>query len=208
MVRVKPSILPPTMMMAPTSAAARPNPASSAVTRENRASQTSVTTRRGGPDIHRGQFVAIFDPQVFNGLARERGDYRSDQNGLRDHHGLRREQQTPVSERARTRQGQKNRQPHHHRRQAHHGIEHDDGHLAARKTDETPSTRRSARRSAPQTASALRLTISDSRTMANSPGSPVSTNCRAETSPVISISKLFACRSRGSTPLIFCAFIP
>ena len=38
---------------------------------------------------------------------------------------------------------------------------------------------------------ALRLTSSDSRTMANSPGSPVSTNCSADTSPVISISEVF-----------------
>ena len=49
MVRVKPSILPPTMMMAPTSAAARPNPASNAVTRLKRASQISVAMRRSGP---------------------------------------------------------------------------------------------------------------------------------------------------------------
>src|SRR6185312_1532235 len=48
-VRVNPSILPPTMIIAPTSAAARPNPASNAVTRENRASQISVATRRAGP---------------------------------------------------------------------------------------------------------------------------------------------------------------
>src|SRR5206468_2689976 len=45
MVRVKPSILPPTMITAPTSAAARPNPARSAVTRLKRASQINVATR-------------------------------------------------------------------------------------------------------------------------------------------------------------------
>src|SRR6476620_1629622 len=49
MVRVKPSILPPTMMMAPTSAAARPKPASSATTRLKRPSQINVTTRASGP---------------------------------------------------------------------------------------------------------------------------------------------------------------
>src|SRR5260221_2933349 len=49
MVRVKPSILPPTMMTAPTSAAARPKPASSVVTRLKRASQTSVATRPTAP---------------------------------------------------------------------------------------------------------------------------------------------------------------
>src|SRR6516165_7531706 len=49
MVRVKPSMLPPTMSTAPTSAAARPKPASSAVTRLKRASKISVATRPAGP---------------------------------------------------------------------------------------------------------------------------------------------------------------
>src|SRR5215207_1058932 len=49
MVRVKPSILPPTIITAPTSAAARPKPASSAVTRLKRASHNSAATRRTGP---------------------------------------------------------------------------------------------------------------------------------------------------------------
>jgi hypothetical protein len=53
-VRVKPSILPPTMMMAPTSAAARPKPAKSAVTRLKRASQISAVTRPTGP-----RFIAV-----------------------------------------------------------------------------------------------------------------------------------------------------
>src|SRR6185312_3558046 len=50
MVRVKPSILPPTMMMAPTSAAARPKPASTTVTRLKRPSHNSVPTLFTGPD--------------------------------------------------------------------------------------------------------------------------------------------------------------
>src|SRR6516164_2102240 len=49
MVRVKPSMLPPTMMTAPTSAAARPKPASSAVTRLKRPSQINVAMRPSGP---------------------------------------------------------------------------------------------------------------------------------------------------------------
>src|SRR5262249_52828432 len=48
-VRVKPSMLPPTMSTAPTSAAARPKPASSAVTRLKRPSQINVVMRRSGP---------------------------------------------------------------------------------------------------------------------------------------------------------------
>ena len=42
MTRVTPSMLPPTMITAPTSAAARPNPASTIVTSEKRRSQSSV----------------------------------------------------------------------------------------------------------------------------------------------------------------------
>src|SRR5262244_525983 len=49
MTRVKPSMLPPTMSTAPTSAAARPKPASSAVTRLKRPSQIKVAIRVSGP---------------------------------------------------------------------------------------------------------------------------------------------------------------
>src|SRR5262245_14373123 len=49
MTRVKPSMLPPTMSTAPTSAAARPKPASSAVTRLKRPSQIRVAMRLNGP---------------------------------------------------------------------------------------------------------------------------------------------------------------
>ena len=102
MVRVKPSMLPPTMMMAPTSAAARPKPASSAVTRLKRASQISVATRRERADVHRGQLVAILHPQILDGLARQRGDDRRHQDGLRDHHRRGREQQAQASRAARS----------------------------------------------------------------------------------------------------------
>ena len=43
MTRVTPSMFPPTMITAPTSAAARPKPASTIVTSEKRRSQSSVT---------------------------------------------------------------------------------------------------------------------------------------------------------------------
>src|SRR5262249_45294251 len=49
MVRVKPSMLPPTMSTAPTSAAARPKPASKAATRLKRASKISAAPRPAGP---------------------------------------------------------------------------------------------------------------------------------------------------------------
>src|SRR5262249_16493894 len=49
MVRVKPSILPPTIISVPTSAAARPKPASRVVTRLKRASHSNAATRPAGP---------------------------------------------------------------------------------------------------------------------------------------------------------------
>src|SRR5207248_1537818 len=33
-------------------------------------------------EIHRGEFVAVFDPEILDGLARQRGDDRRDQYGL------------------------------------------------------------------------------------------------------------------------------
>ena len=166
MVRVKPSILPPTMMTAPTSAAARPKPASSAVTRLKRASQISVAMRAERADVHGGKLVAIFDPQVLDGLARQRRDDRRDQHGLRDDHRLRREQEAPRPERPRARQQQIDRKPDDHRRQSHQRIENDDDGLAAGKAGERDERRRTARRSAPRATTADRLTISDSRTIA------------------------------------------
>src|ERR1700751_2738586 len=75
-VRVKPSILPPTIMMAPTSAAARPNPASSATTRGKARVPDQGRDARERPDIHRRQLVAIFRPQVLDRPASERGGDR------------------------------------------------------------------------------------------------------------------------------------
>jgi hypothetical protein len=49
MTRVKPSMLPPTTITAPTSAAARPKPASSTVSSSSRPSQSSVGTARQAP---------------------------------------------------------------------------------------------------------------------------------------------------------------
>ncbi len=93
MVRVKPSILPPTIITAPTSAAARPKPASSAVDQ----AEARVPEQRGDaaerPDVHGGELVAIFGPQVLDRLPRQRRDDRRHQDGLRDDHRLRREQE-------------------------------------------------------------------------------------------------------------------
>ena len=169
MVRVKPSILPPTIKMAPTSAAARPKPASRAVTRLKRASQIRVAMRAQRADIHGRQLVAIFRPQVLDGLPGQRGDDRRDQHGLRDDHGLRREQQAESAERARARQQQIDRQADDDRRQAHQGVDKDDGDLAAGKAGEREQ---GADRHADQRGEQHRAEADDQRqpTIATAPG--------------------------------------
>ena len=80
------------------------------------------------------------------------------------------------------RDSKKDRQPHDHRRQAHQRIEDHDHRLAAGEARERkPGAERQPDEAASTTAD--RLTISDSRTIANSAGSPASTSCRAERSP-------------------------
>ena len=85
-VRVKPSMLPPTIITVPTSAAARPKPASNVVTSEKRASQINVVDAPRRRDAQRGQLLAVLDPQVLDGLPRQRRDDRHHQQRLRDDH--------------------------------------------------------------------------------------------------------------------------
>src|SRR5207244_11469176 len=84
-----------------------------------------------GPEIHRGEFVAVFDPEILDGLSGQRGDDRRDQHGLRDDHGARREQQAERAQRPGARQRQIDRETDDDRRQAHQGAEQDDDALAA-----------------------------------------------------------------------------
>ena len=83
--------------------------------------------------MHRAELVAVFEPQILDGLARQRGDDRGNQDGLGKHHGLRGKQKTPRAERTGPRQREIDRKSHDHRRQAHQRIEHYDDGLAAAK---------------------------------------------------------------------------
>ena len=112
-------MLPPTIITAPTSAAARPKPASRVVISEKRASHSKVATRRAAADIHGRQLVPVFGPQVLDDLTRQRGDDRRDQDRLGDDHRLRREQNTKLAQRTRARQQQEDHEPDHDRRQPH-----------------------------------------------------------------------------------------
>src|SRR6516225_7098615 len=127
-------MLAPTMMMDPTSATARPNPASNAVTSENRASQSSVLIRRSGPtsiaarssrySTHKSSMVwrlsaamigvtsTVCAIIIASGVNRSPNDPRG-----------------PERERAR-----KNGYSHDYWRQAHQGVEHDNNSLAAVKS--------------------------------------------------------------------------
>ena len=71
--RVTPSMLPPTIITAPTSDAARPNPASAIVTSENRKSQSSVGAAPSVDLAERAQLLAILRPRVLDDLSGERG---------------------------------------------------------------------------------------------------------------------------------------
>ena len=82
-------MLPPTMMTAPTSALARPKPASSAVSRLKRPSHSSVGMARQARGAERAQMVLVFGPEILHDLPRQRDDDRRDQHGLRDDHGRR-----------------------------------------------------------------------------------------------------------------------
>ena len=121
--RVKPSMLPPTTITAPTSALARPKPASSTVSRAKRPSQSRVGTARHGPGAEGAELLGVLLPQRLQHLPRQRGEDRRDQHRLRDHHRGRREQQTEPPERPGARQQQVDQQPRHHRRQAHQRVQ-------------------------------------------------------------------------------------
>ena len=87
--RVTPSMLPPTIITAPTSEAARPKPASTTVRSEKRVSHSSVGTARSARDAERGELLAVLAPGVLDDLARERGDDGDHEQRLRDHDGRR-----------------------------------------------------------------------------------------------------------------------
>ena len=164
--RVTPSMLPPTIITAPTSALARPRPGQHRG--QQRKADVPQHRERAAQAVHaeRAQLLLVLAPGVLDRLARERRDDRQHEHRLRDDHRLRREQQPQLPERPGARQQQVDEEAHHHRRQPHQRIEHHDHRLprreaahgdrrAERQPDErrpapppTGSPRGSARRSA------------------------------------------------------------
>ena len=111
MVRVNPSIFPPTIINDPTSAAARQKPASNIVTRLKRASHKKSKHAPEWTDTHRRQLVTVFHPEILDGLPRKRCDNRQDEEGLRNNHCSRRKEDTKETQWSRTRQQQKDSKP-------------------------------------------------------------------------------------------------
>jgi hypothetical protein len=93
MVRVCPAMLPPTISTAPTSALARPKPASTPVSRTD----APIPQQRGHRAQPAGaqalQLFAVFGPQILDHRPGQRHDDGQDQHGLRDDHRRGREQQ-------------------------------------------------------------------------------------------------------------------
>ncbi len=129
--RVTPSMLPPTIITAPTSAIARPNPASSTVASEKRVSHSSVSAAREVLGAKRCQLLAVLAPGIGDDLPRQRRDDRRDQDRLGDDHRRRREQDAERAERPGARQQQIDDQPDDDRRQSHHRVQDDRQRLPA-----------------------------------------------------------------------------
>ena len=101
----------------------RPNPASRAVSRSARTMRRICGTACSPVA---DQLVAITRPGPFAGTMNQRGDDRSSQDGLRDHHRRRGVEQLKEAERSRSRQCKVQNQSDHHRRQAEKRVGQDD----------------------------------------------------------------------------------
>ncbi|MGY3074935.1 hypothetical protein ACVWZZ_001306 [Bradyrhizobium sp. LM6.10] len=122
-------MLPPTMMMAPTSAIARPKAARKAVSSEvrpQREQQADAAQHRQPVDSRQ---VAILRPQQARRPVHQCDDDRCCEQRLRDHHRRRREQQAGRPERAGARQQKIEREPDHDRRKTKQRIGQDDDDL-------------------------------------------------------------------------------
>ena len=143
--RVTPSMLPPTMMTAPTSDAARPKPASTTVSSDHRVSHSSVSVDCSHDESRLrscSRYSIHASSTIWRVSAATIGD---DQHRLRDDHRLRREQQTHRTERSGARQQQVDEQPHHDGRQAHRGVQrHDQRAAAGKATDRNGGAERQA----------------------------------------------------------------
>ena len=116
-VRVKPRMLPPTSITAPTSEMVRPKPARTAVkssgANDHKDLRNGLHSCRSVAD----QFVAIARPGSLAGAMHQRGDDRNGEQGLSDDHGGRREQQVEKAQRPRTREREIQTEPDNDRRQ-------------------------------------------------------------------------------------------
>ena len=189
MTRVWPAMLPPTMMTAPTSALARPKPASSAVSRLKRPSHSSVGMARQAeePSERRWSSYSAHRSSTTWRVSETTIGVTSTACAI-DHRG-RREEQAERAERAGARQEQIDGEPRHHRRQPHQGVEEHDHRGAAGKAQKA-SAAPSGRPTRLAISTALSVTFSDRSTIPARAGSRPSTRCRAVEKGLLS----FICR--------------
>ena len=134
-------------MTAPTSAMALPNPASTTVTRLNRASHNSVMAVAPLPRAERAQLFIVAAVKVLDDLARQGCDDGCDEHRLGDDHGLGGVEKTPVAQGPCPRQQKIDGKAGNHGWQAHEGVHHSDEGAAPR---EPRDGRRRADRQADQ----------------------------------------------------------
>ena len=179
MTRVTPSMLPPTIMTAPTSDAARPKPASTIVTSEKRRSQSSVGAAPSFVSPSERSCSRYSCHASATTCRDSAASGRRDEDRLRDHHRRRREQNAPRAERTCTRQHQVDERA---RRRPTAGPSSRSGSRSARVGRETRSRRsrhRAAGRSRSRSRPAARLIRRLSRTMPTSFGSAATTSPKA-----------------------------
>ena len=197
--RVTPSMLPPTIITAPTSEAARPKPASTTVRREKRVSHRSVGTARSARDAERGAAAPVLVPRVLDELAGQRGDDRQHEHRLRHDDRRRREEDAQRAERPGAREQQVDDQAHHHVGSPSSAFRTT---MSARRPGKRP-TAMSAPRGSPTTApatAAASASSSDSRTIPASSGSapPMSPRATPKLANISNIVQFYQTREHGS----------
>ena len=171
--RVTPSMLPPTIITAPTSALARPRPASTAVRSEKRMSQSTVSAAARTPSTPSERSCSSYSRQASSTAWRQSAAMIGRMRIVcAITIALRREEQPELAQRPGARQQQVHDQADHDRRQAHQRVQQHDDRAAARESAPTASAAPSGSPSSVASSTAVRLTARLSATMPTSAGRP------------------------------------
>ena len=178
MTRVWPAMLPPTMMTAPTSALARPKPASSAVSRLKRPSHSSVGMARQVEEPSERRWSSYSAQRSSTTCRVSETTIGVTSKACAITIAVGGKEQAERAERAGARQEQIDGEPGDDRRQPHQGVEEHDHRGAAGKAQQG---QRGAERQADDAcdSTAVSVTFSDRSTISARAGSRLSTRCRA-----------------------------